>query len=76
MTSALDSARRHACARFLLDTALKLGIHVGARDADDIIMLAPMRVPREVRRWFEIQLDKYGVEVAGIIQRENAGRRS
>jgi hypothetical protein len=69
----LASARRRARAEFILREARELGIRVGARDADDIVMLAPLRVPYDVRRQFERAIYEYRDEVVEIIERENGG---
>jgi hypothetical protein len=66
--TALASVRRRACAKFILDAALKLGIHIGARDAEDIILVAPMRVPRDVRRQFERAIYELRLEVFEVIR--------
>jgi hypothetical protein len=61
-------------ARFILDEATALGIRVGASDdGSEFVMVAPMRVPRETRRWFETRLEEHRAEVIEIIQK-NAGR--
>jgi hypothetical protein len=74
------SARANAtlAATIILNNALELGIHVGvAPDGSDVILVAPLRVPRDVRRWFEIWLlDKFRDEVVDIIQRENADKQN
>ena len=61
-------------ATIILNKALELGIRVGAApDGSDLILVAPLRVPRDVRRFFEIWLlDNFRDEVIDIIQRENA----
>jgi len=38
--------------------------------ARELILVAPLRVPYDVRRWFEIWLDNFRDEVIAIIQRE------
>jgi hypothetical protein len=58
---------------FILDEATALGIRVGT-DGRELVMLAPLRVPRETRRWFEAALDQHRGEVIKVIQRENAAR--
>ena len=60
-------------ARFILEEATALGIRIGT-DGTELVMLAPMRVPRETRRWFEIKLDEFGAEIIDFIQRENAAQ--
>jgi len=73
--TARPSAQSNPAARSVLDKALALGIRVGvAPDGSEIVLLAPMRVPRETRRWFEIQLDEFRAEVINIILRENGER--
>jgi hypothetical protein len=61
-----QAARAAVTARFILDEATALGIRVGT-DGDEVILVAPMRVPRETRRWFETQLAQHGAEVIAII---------
>ena len=56
---------------FILREAQALGIRVGT-DGTELVMLAPMRVPREVRRQLELALDEYREEVIDLIQRENS----
>jgi hypothetical protein len=61
--------------RDLLDEALELGIRVGvAPEGSEIILVAPLKVPYETRRWFEKKIDEFRAEVIDIIQRENAAR--
>ena len=60
------------CAEFVLREALALGIRVGT-DGSELVMVAPMRVPRETRRWFETRLEEHRAEVIEAIQK-NAGR--
>jgi hypothetical protein len=60
-------------ARFILDAALALGIRVGT-DGEELVLVAPLKVPRETRRWFETKLDEFRAEVIDFIQRENAAR--
>jgi hypothetical protein len=59
-------------ARALLDKALALDIHVGAAlDDSEVTLVAPLRLPREVRRFFEVWLlDNFQDEVIAIIQAE------
>jgi len=66
-------SKAYCQAVFVLREAQALGIAVGT-DGTELVMLAPMRVPREVRRQFERALDKYAAEIIAVIQRENAGR--
>jgi len=67
------NATRGTCAAFILNEAAGLGIRVGT-DGNELVLLAPMRVPREVRRWFETKLDEFRAEIIDFIQRENAAR--
>ena len=60
-------------ARFILEEATALGIHVGT-NGDELLMIAPLRIPREVRAWFEVELAKHKAAVIAIIQAENAAR--
>jgi hypothetical protein len=62
-------------AAFVLREAQALGIRVGT-DGNELVMVAPLRIPRDVRRWFEHWLDQFRDEVIDIILRENAGRRA
>jgi hypothetical protein len=62
-----------AAAMFILDEATALDIHVGT-DGSELVMLTPLRVPRDVRRWFEAELEKYRADVIEIIQQQNAAR--
>jgi hypothetical protein len=64
-------------ARIILDKALSLGIRVDAApDGSELILVAPLSLPRETRRWFEIWLDQFRDEVIAIILGQNAGGRS
>ena len=58
----------------ILTAARKRDIHVRVSpDQNELILVASLRVPRNVRRWFEIWLlDKFRDEVIAII----AGRRA
>jgi hypothetical protein len=58
----------------ILAEALALGIRVGTNGAE-LLMIAPLKVPREVHVQFEIALNKFRAEVIEIIQRENAARQ-
>jgi len=61
-------------ATVILDEATALGIRIGANaDGSELAILAPMRVPRETRRWFETRLEEHRAEVIEVIQK-NAGR--
>jgi hypothetical protein len=64
------SARSEA-ARFILAESAALGIRVGS-NGDDIVMIAPMRVPFASRRTFEIALEKHRDEIIGILIQEVA----
>src|SRR6516225_6352125 len=44
-------------ARFILEEATALGIHVGT-NGDELLMIAPLRIPREVRVQFEAALNE------------------
>jgi len=58
-------ANAHIAARALLDAAFRRGIYVGAApDGSELILVASLRVPRDV-------LDQFRDEVIDIIQREN-----
>ena len=72
MTGPPDS-KAYCETKFILDAALELNIRVGT-DGTELVMVAPMRVPYETRRWFEIKLDESRAEVIAFIQRENAAR--
>jgi hypothetical protein len=54
-------------ARFILEEATALGIHVGT-DGSKLIMIAPLKMPREDRVWFETQLNEFRRDVITIIQ--------
>jgi hypothetical protein len=56
----------------MLILAKAAGIAIGT-DGDELAMLVPLKVPRDVRSWFENELYKYKAEVIDIIQRENGG---
>lgn len=74
---AINGIDTHAeiAARAILDKALKLGIHVGAApDGSELILVAPLKMPYETRRWFEIWLENFRDEAIAIITRENGGR--
>ena len=61
----------------ILNKARELGIRVGAApDGSELILVAPLRLPYETRRWFEVWLDNFRTEVIDIILQENAGGRS
>jgi hypothetical protein len=64
---------RSCIAELILHEALALDIHVGT-DGSDLVMLAPLKVPRDVRRAFEAALEEFRAEVIDAIQRDNAAR--
>jgi hypothetical protein len=70
MTAVPDSKALRSAA-FILHEAQALGIRIGT-NGDDLILVAPLKVPRDVRRWFEKKLDEFRAEIISIIQRENA----
>jgi hypothetical protein len=43
-------------------------------DGTDIVLLAPARIPRDVRRWFETWLNEFRAEVIAVIQADAAAR--
>jgi hypothetical protein len=53
-------------ATIILNEATALGICVGT-DGNELVMVAPLRVPYETRRALEIGLDKYRKEVIDLI---------
>jgi len=74
---AARSAQANAAlaATITLNKALALGIRVGAApDGSELILVAPMRVPYDVRRWFEIWLNEFRAEVIAVIQADAGGR--
>ena len=60
---------RTEAARFILAEATALGMSVGTNGVE-LLLSAPLRVPRESRRTFEIALHEYRAEVIGIIMAE------
>jgi hypothetical protein len=54
----------------LLDAARALGIRVGT-NGDEVVMLAPMRVPGEILRVFETEFEKHKQRVINFILTEN-----
>jgi hypothetical protein len=72
-SSRFPLSRATATAEAILHEALALGIRVGT-DGDELVLIAPMRVPREVRCWFEAKLDELRTEVIAIIQENAEGR--
>jgi hypothetical protein len=67
------TSTRIRIARLLLRDALVAGIHVGvAPDGSEVILVAPLRVPRELRCQFEEAIEKYHSEVIAVIMAGNA----
>jgi len=59
-------------ARALLTAASKRDILVRVSpDQNELILVASLRVPRNVRRWFEHWIDQFRDEILDIIQHEN-----
>jgi hypothetical protein len=50
-----------------------VGIRI-ASDGSDLLMLVPVRVPGETRRWFERKLAEYRAEIVAHILQETAAR--
>jgi hypothetical protein len=69
----LTQANATLAALIILNKALALGIHVGT-DGDELVMLAPARLPYKTRRWFGIWLDNFRAEVITLIQEDVAAR--
>ena len=69
-----ENATRCKCAAFILNEAVGLGIAVGS-NGDELAMLAPLKVPREERRWFEIWLNEFREEVIRVIEADVAARK-
>jgi hypothetical protein len=63
--------RRESAALFLLREALALGIRIGS-NGDDVLMSAPLRIPRERRLSFEAAIQEYWHEIVALIME---GRR-
>ena len=61
---------RAEAARFILAEAEALGIRIGTNGTDDLVMLAPLRIPRASRRTFEAALEEYRAEIIEIVWRE------
>jgi len=61
---------RNQVAAFLLREARALDIRVGT-NGEELVMLAPMKIPRATRRTLEIALDDYRQEVIALIMAEN-----
>ena len=68
-----QAPRGDVSARFILDEATTLGIRVGI-DGEELVMLAPVRVPYETQKWFATKLDEFRAEIIDFILRENAAR--
>jgi hypothetical protein len=62
---------RTEIAAFILAEAIKLDIRVGT-DGTELIMDAPLRMPRASRRTFEDALEAYRAEIIAHIIAENA----
>jgi hypothetical protein len=62
------------CAAFILRETQLLGIRVGT-DGSELIMIAPVAMPRTTRLWFENKIVEYRADVIAVIQRENAAGR-
>jgi hypothetical protein len=60
---------RTEAARFILTEALKLDIRVGT-NGEELVLLAPLRIPSASRRPFEEALEAYRAEVIEIVLRE------
>jgi hypothetical protein len=73
---AARSAQANAAlaAEAILHAARGLGICVTSND-DDVVMIAPLRLPHKTRRWFEIWLNNFRAEVIAAIQADAAARR-
>jgi hypothetical protein len=61
---------RAEVARFILREALALGIRVGT-DGEELVMLAPLRIPSTSRRTFETALENFRTEVIELVMRES-----
>jgi hypothetical protein len=61
---------RTEAARFILAEARKLGIRVGTNGTDDLVVLAPLRIPRATRDTFEKAVIEYEAELIEIVWRE------
>jgi len=53
-----------------------MGIRVGTDGIDDLVMLAPVQVPGDVRRFFERELWAHRRAIIDFIEEENAGGRA
>jgi hypothetical protein len=70
VTAVPDSKALRAAA-FILHAALELNIRIGT-DGSELVMIAPLKVPRETRVWFEKKLDEFREEIIDFIKKENA----
>src|SRR5262249_50840846 len=62
-------------ARAILTAARRRGIHVGAApDGSELILVASLKVPGNVRRWFEHWIDQFQIEIIAIILNEKAAQ--
>jgi hypothetical protein len=61
---------RNEAARFILREATELGILVGTNGTDDLVVLAPLRIPRASRLTFEKAVNEYRAEIIEIVWRE------
>jgi hypothetical protein len=61
---------RVTTAKFILAECAKLGIRVGTNGTDDLLMIAPLRIPIASRRTFEEALEAYRTEIIDIVWRE------
>jgi hypothetical protein len=61
---------RTEAARFILREATALGIRVGSNGIDDLVVLAPLRIPRATRLSFEKAVIEYEAELIEIVWRE------
>jgi hypothetical protein len=73
--SHIAQANAAIAATAILNKALELGIYVDvAPDGSELILVAPLSLPRRTRRWFRIWLDNFKPEVIDLIRRENGVR--
>jgi hypothetical protein len=63
---------RIEAARFILREATELGIRVGTNGTDDLVVLAPLRIPRASRLSFEKAVNEYRAELIEIVWREGS----
>ena len=61
---------RTEAAQFILAEAKALGIRVGT-NGDELVMLAPLRIPYASRRTFEAALEAHRAEIIAHIIAEN-----